>query len=428
MSTLPTPRRRRTPIRLATAGLTLLLSTTVLAGCDFDGAYDLPLPGSPVDEDEAFTVTAEFRDVLNVVPRSPVMVDDVVVGEVTEVERDGWQAMVTMRVREDVVLADSATAEIRQTSLLGEKYVALLDPPGGQAGDRLGEGDTIGLSDTGRNPEVEEVLGALSYLLSGGGVGQIRTISTELNKVMSGRTDRIQSLLRNLDDLVGTLDDQKQDIIGAMESVNRLAKTLVAEKDTIQSALDATGPALAVLNRQHDSLTAMLDQLDQLGRVGTRVIGATKEDLLAVLGHLRPILRKLNEAGESLPRGLSLLISFPFPQEAAETVQGDYADATFALDFDLAQLFPDGEVPLTRDLRRQLRRVLEELGLELPELPGVPGLPDGPGVPGLPGLPGGRDGGGRGNGGQGNGPALPGLPQLRGAVGTQGGLIGEGLG
>ena len=104
------------------------------SGCEFDGAYDLPLPGSPVDEDNSYEVTAEFADILNVVPRSPVMVDDVVVGEVTDVERVGWHAEVTLRVRDDVVLPDNAIADIRQVSLLGEKYVALEAPESGAVG------------------------------------------------------------------------------------------------------------------------------------------------------------------------------------------------------------------------------------------------------------------------------------------------------
>ena len=53
------------------------------------------------------------------------MVDDVTVGEVTDVERVGWHAKVTILVRKDVDLPDNAIAEIRQVSLLGEKYVAL---------------------------------------------------------------------------------------------------------------------------------------------------------------------------------------------------------------------------------------------------------------------------------------------------------------
>jgi phospholipid/cholesterol/gamma-HCH transport system substrate-binding protein len=375
--------------------LSIALVVPALAACDFEGAYDLPLPGNPVDADDAFTVTASFADVLNVVPRSPVMVDDVVVGQVSEVEREGWAAEVTLQVRKDVTVSDDVTAEIRQTSLLGEKYVALVEPRRRRVG-RLEEGDHIPLASTGRNPEVEEVLGALSFLLSGGGVGQIRTISTELNKVMSGRTGRIQHLMRGLDDLVGTLDEQKHDIIDAMESINSLADTLVREKKTIQDALDATGPALEVLNRQHRQLMTMLGQLDELGRVGTRVIGATKEDMLATLRHLQPILQRLNETGESLPRGLSLLLSFPFPQEAADTVLGDYANASFALEIDLTKFAPvpggdGGDGPL----------------------PGLPGVPDLPGP--------------LGGGGDGPLTGLPGVP-LRGSVGTGGGLLEEGLG
>lgn len=392
-------------------GLTGLVSLAVavplLGACDFDGAYDLPLPGSPVSGEQTYTVTAEFDDVLNVVPRSPVMVSDVVVGEVDEVERDGWNAVVRLKIRSDIELPDNAVAEIRQTSLLGEKYVDLGDPPG-RARGRLEDGDRLDLSDTGRNPEVEEVLGALSFLLSGGGVGQIKQISDEVNDMLSGRTDDVRSLFGQLEELVGGLDDQKDDIVSAMESLNRLASTLNKESRTITDAIEATGPALDVLNEQHDQLVAMLAQLDRLGEVGTRVINGTKEDLLADLDHLRPILRKLNETGESLPRGLSLLISFPFPEQASEIVKGDYANAKFALDVSL----------------EGLTQLIEQPGggggggtIPLPDIPGLPDLPDIP-LPDIPGLP-----------------TLPGLGRAGTAgytqdaeVGTGGGLLAGGMG
>lgn len=358
--------RRRSALRgaagrLRTGAVLALVTGVLVSGCEFDGAYDLPLPGSAVDEERSFLVTAEFDDVLNVVPRSPVMVDDVPVGEVTEVDLDRWHAVVTLRVRDDVELPDDVTAQIQQTSLLGEKYVALEAPRGGGRG-RLGEGDEIPLSATGRNPEVEEVLGALSFLLSGGGVGQLATISKELNDVMSGRTDRLRHLLGSLDSVVGTIDQQKGDIIRAMESMNRLARTLNKEKRTIAGALDVMGPAVAVLSAQHAELMRMLRSLDRLGRVGARVINASREDLLDSLRHLEPVLKQLNAAGDSLPRGLSLMVSFPFPQEASEVVKGDFANTEIRADISL-----------------------ENLDLNLPELPEPPDLPD-PEVP-IPPLP-----------------------------------------
>jgi phospholipid/cholesterol/gamma-HCH transport system substrate-binding protein len=321
----------------------LLVLAFVGTSCRFDGAYDLPLPGGKaVKSGDAITITAEFTDALNVVPRTAVMVDDVPVGQVSQIDRVGWHAKITMQVRKDLDLPANAVAEIRQTSLLGEKYVALLPPSGTSPTGRLADGDDIPLSATSRNPEVEEVLGALSFVLSGGGIGQLRTISSELNKMMTGRTEDMRDLLGRINTLVATLDDQKGDIIRAMEGIDRLSATLNRERQTIGDAIDAIGPAVKVLNDQHQALVTMLRELDKLGQVGTRVIRGSRANLVATLRHLGPSLRELADAGDSLPRGVGLMASFPFPKEAADLAKGDYANALFYMKFDLNKLFGPG--------------------------------------------------------------------------------------
>jgi len=351
--------------RLRTTAAAVAAGALLLTGCEFDGAYDLPLPGSPVDEDNSYEVTAEFADILNVVPRSPVMVDDVVVGEVTDVERVGWHAQVTLRVRDDVELPDNAIADIRQVSLLGEKYVALESPESGASDSRLGEGDNIPLSATGRNPEVEEVLGALSFLLSGGGVAQLGTIVEELNHVMSGREDRLRVLLGSLEEVVGTLDAQKADIIRALEAMNNLTATLNAERQTVTDALDATGPAIEVLADQEAELVEMLSSLDRLGVVGTRVIRASKRDLINSLEHLEPVLTELNAAGDELAPGINLLVSFPFPKEASDVVKGDYANTSIRAEISLDNFVTGGggdppiEVPDPVEVLDDVQKCLE---------------------------------------------------------------------
>jgi phospholipid/cholesterol/gamma-HCH transport system substrate-binding protein len=334
----------RQPARIRPLAIVALLVIAFLvSSCRFDGAYDLPLPGGKaVDPDKAITITAEFTDALNVVPRTAVMVDDVPVGQVSQIDRVGWHAKITMQVRKDLDLPGNTVAEIRQTSLLGEKYVALMPPSGTAPSGRLSDGDNIPLSSTSRNPEVEEVLGALSFVLSGGGIGQLRTISTELNKMMNGRTEDMRDLLGRINTLVGTLDDQKGDIIRAIEGIDHLAATLNKEKKAIGAAIDAIGPALKVLNEQHDALVTMLRELDKLGQVGTRVIRGSRDNLVSTLRHLEPSLRELADAGDSLPRGVGLMASFPFPKEAADLAKGDYANALFYMKFDLNKLFGSG--------------------------------------------------------------------------------------
>ena len=134
--------------------LALGLAVTLLTGCDFS-VYELPLPGGAKTGDDPITVKARFRDVLDLVPQSTVKVNDVTVGKVTDVSLSGETAVVTMVIRRDVDLPDNALGELRQTSLLGEKFVSLAAPESGASADRLADGDVIPLDRTGRNPEVE---------------------------------------------------------------------------------------------------------------------------------------------------------------------------------------------------------------------------------------------------------------------------------
>src|SRR6478672_3962983 len=141
-----------------------VLGVMALSSCDAS-VYSLPLPGGPDVGEDPMTVKVEFADVLDLVPQSTVKVNDVSVGKVTAIDLEGYQALVTMEVRRDVDLPGNAIAELRQTSLLGEKFVELSAPAEGAIPARLGDGATIPIARAGRNPEVEEVLGALSLLL-----------------------------------------------------------------------------------------------------------------------------------------------------------------------------------------------------------------------------------------------------------------------
>jgi len=341
-----------TSIRAPKHLLVTLAASVLLTGCSFS-IHDLPLPGKNVSEEASFEVKADFADALNVVPRTAVMVGDVPVGQVEEIVREGWHARVTMRVNKNVVLPDNAVAELRQTSLLGEKFIALSAPrdnSGALSGaGRLGEGDIIPLGQTGRNPEVEEVLGALSFLLSGGGLGQLQTITQELNAMMDGRTGNLREVLEQLNTLVGTLNSQRGDIVRAMDALNGLSATLVDEKDAIGDALDAAGPAIEVLQGQHDELVDALDELDKLGSVGTDVINAVKDDLIIELRHLEPLLRNLANTGKPLVKGLVSALSYPFPIDAANTIHGDYANVVFKMQFKLTPVSQGGLLPTTPD-------------------------------------------------------------------------------
>ena len=438
--------------RLARAVAVGLTGTVVLAGCDFD-VYSLPLPGGTDVGDDAMTVTVQFEDVLDLVPQSSVKVNDVSVGKVTEVRLDGYTAEVTLALRKDVELPDNAVAQIRQTSLLGEKFVSLDAPETGESAEPLGDGDTIELADTGRNPEVEEVLGALSLLLNGGGVAQLKLITQELNKALTGREDAARSVLSQIETFTGTLDDNKADIVDAIEALDRLAKETRGQQDDINSALDELPSALTSIDGQRQDLVKMLQALNELGDVGVRVIEASKEATIDSITQLQPVLTELANSGDAFVKAFHVFLTYPFvdevvgrdPQVARNLHMGDYTNLSITLDIDLTEGLPDapgipnlpcveldqipplGPLPPLSEL---CEGVIDEINecLASPSLKNCQGLPEfliNEVCAQLP-IPGICPGGGGGGGGGGLPTALPtiqlpdlGLPDL-----SQSGLAG----
>ncbi|WP_460648638.1 MCE family protein [Kribbella endophytica] len=307
---------------------------TLLSGCDFS-VYSLPLPGGAKIKGPSYTVTVEFTDVLDLVPKSTVKVDDVTVGTVEKVWLDGFVAKVRIKLPKSLELPDNARATIRQTSLLGEKFVSLA-PPGGTEKPRgkLENGELIPLSRTTSNVEVEEVLSALSLLLNGGGVAQLQIITQELNKALTGNEPAIRSVLTQLNTFVGTLDTNRQKIVTAITAVDALAKKLNAQKATLATAIDSLPKSIKTLDQQRAALVKTLQALANLGNTATRVITASQKDLVANLKSLYPVLTKLAEAGENLPKSLELLLTYPFPDAAADAVQGDFTNLVITLDVD----------------------------------------------------------------------------------------------
>ncbi|MFJ2932345.1 MCE family protein [Streptomyces sp. NPDC087219] len=306
-------------------GLAVVLGVTPGNPFRFDGIEDLPLPGGADLGPHPYTVTAELDDVLSLVPQSAVKVNDVAVGRVTAIElgADTWSARVTLKINGDVRLPAGAGARLEQSSLLGEKYIQLVAPPKDDGG-RLTDGSVIPLTRTSRNTEVEEVFGALSLLLNGGGVNQLKTITRELNAALGGREPEVRSMLRRVNTLVTTLDAHRGDITRALDGLNRLSATLAGRKKDVDTVLTGLSPGLKTLENQRGSLLTMLRALDTLSGVAVTTVDASKKDMVADLKALAPTLTALADAGADLPESLQVLLTYPFTDEVLRGVKGDY--------------------------------------------------------------------------------------------------------
>jgi len=366
--------------RLVAAGLALVAGVA-LTGCEYKGGDSLPLPGA-IGGKDTYRVTMVFSDATNLVPKETCRTNDTVVGSVESVELDeNLKARVTCRIKDSVSLPANVIASLRETSLLGERYVGLDPAPGTEPQGTLKPGAEVPEASTRADPNAEMVLGALSQLLNGGSLGSIQTISRELNAALS--SSDFKATARQLRLVVGTLNDRRSDITATLDAMDKLAGRLAKQKKVLGQALDAVPGGLAVLDRQRPKLTRTLLTLGRLSRVAVPLIERSKANTVADLKHVAPVLTELFKQGDELAKALERIASFPFPSTFLDTVKGDYGGmyASIALDIDsLNALLAGGSQPPVPG------RTADEPSLPGLQLPGLPALP------GLPGLPLGVDG------------------------------------
>ncbi|RDH78380.1 MCE family protein [Mycolicibacterium moriokaense] len=324
--------------------LTLALScgALTLTGCSFQGLNSLPLPGAVGRGPDAVTYHVELANVATLESNSPVMVNDVVVGSVgkmTVATDPQWHANVDISVKPDVVIPANAVATVGQTSLLGSMHVALNAPLGEKPSGRLQPGSTIPLNNSSTYPSTERTLSSLSAVVNGGGLGQIGDVIHNFNAALSGREPQIRELLTRLDNFIGVLDAQRENIIAAIQQLNRVAGTFAGQRDVIDRALKDIPPALDVLIKERPQLTTALDKLGKFSDTATKLVNDAGDDLVTDLQNLGPVLGKLADIGPDLNLALLWATAFPYGPAFADSItKGDYINLYASFDLTYPKL------------------------------------------------------------------------------------------
>ncbi|ALG85795.1 MCE family protein [Gordonia phthalatica] len=313
-----------------------LVSVLTLTGCA--GIQSVPLPGGVDVGDNPRTYKIQFDDILDLVPQSVVKQDGIPVGQVTKVEvpKDSWNAVVTVKVKNSVDLSDKASASVQQTNLLGEKFVALNESPEATpATPRQPESQTIQSSRTRTVTDIEQLLGALSMLLNGGGINQLEPIITSLNEALGDRPSAVRSLLKQSEILIGNLNRQRDDIIRAVDGVSRLSDRANQQTDQIERILNELPAGVKVLEEQRPQFVDLLTKLDDLGDVGTAILGKAHDEIITDLKALRPILSELSKSAQDAVTAIPLIPTIPFPDDLLPGVHGDSTNLFMTVDLRL---------------------------------------------------------------------------------------------
>lgn len=271
---------------LAGAGLMALLGTTTACGPTLG---DLPLPGTGVSGDTV-TLTMEFDNALNLAKGATVKVDGVDGGRVIKVVADDFHAKATVKVKKSADMLEGATARLRYTTPLGELYIDVTNPA---TGAPIKSGESLSLKDTSTAPTVEDALSQASLLINGGGLGQLQTVTTELNKALGGKEGTWRDLLTQTSSFMAQVNATSHDIDRALNALNSTSQTLHARQATINRALTEITPAANTLREETPDFTKLLVALNSFAAQANTTVDASRANILNAIQEAAPTLASL---------------------------------------------------------------------------------------------------------------------------------------
>jgi phospholipid/cholesterol/gamma-HCH transport system substrate-binding protein len=276
-----------------TGTLLAALVVSLTAACSLDPTR-LPVPGSFVAGD-TYGVKVEFSSVLNLPARAKVDFGGVRVGVLDRVQLVGTTAVAYVDISKSVTLPQNTRAELRQATVLGDIYIALM-PPDNPAPTSLRNGDTIPLSNTVPADNIEDILRGVSNLVTGGTLNTLQETVVNFNKAFPkdpAEQDRIRRKLSSVLHDLAVNQDKIDDILASTQSVT---STLITESPVLDR-LTADGPArLDAMSGVLPNVIQLLVYLQDLGRGGNELLVPHTLDFIQMLSYVTPIVGSIATA------------------------------------------------------------------------------------------------------------------------------------
>jgi virulence factor Mce-like protein len=286
----------RAKAAIAIGGAAILSS-----GCATNGLASLPLPAPGVGSG-GYTLTAVFASALNLPMNAKVKLAGANVGDVQSMVARNYTAVVTLRVKDGVLLPKGSTAELRTATPLGDVFLSLRPPAQADPNaPMLRDGDTIGLESTAAASTVESVLSSAAVLVNGGTVRNFTNIINGVGKATGDNGHAFGELLRKTSRLLGTLDARTAQMSTALTELSGLADELDAKDRAITELVTAAGPGTDALASNTTQLSNLTVQVGDTARLLARfpTLGGTDTSGRSIIRDANTIAGAANDIAVS---------------------------------------------------------------------------------------------------------------------------------
>lgn len=268
------------------------------AGCSLDPTR-LPVPGSYVPGDK-YTIKVEFSSVLNLPGRAKVDFGGVRVGVLDRVQLVGSTAVAYVDVAKNILLPQNTRAELRQATVLGDIYIALL-PPDNPAPAALRDGDTIPLRNTLPADNVEDILRGVSNLVSGGALNTLQETVINFNKAFPKDPAEQERIRTKLAGVLRDLAANQAAIDEILSSAENLSSGVIDDTGVVERLLSEGPGKLEAMTGVLPDIIQLLVDFQDLGRSGAQLLVPNAPDFIQMLSYITPLVGSVATADTTVP-------------------------------------------------------------------------------------------------------------------------------
>lgn len=297
---------------LAVTGLATLLLMMLLSNGSFVARTDYK---------------AVFTDVTGVVKGDDVRIAGVSVGAVKSIEivnRD--RAVVTFSVNSDTPLTENTNVQLRFRNLVGQRYFSLTQGSDG-AKSTLKAGSTIPEERTQEALDLNVLLNGfkpvfqalspedtnkLAYELiqtiqgEGGNVENLLASTSSLTNTLAGRDKLVGDVIANLSEVLDTVGSRDRELTSTIDTLQQFITGLKDDREAILGSVDSiSGLAVETSDLLEKGRPALTEDIKQLRALtGNLTKKTAKQDNLKVLSDSIEVLPiKMNKLGNSATHG-----------------------------------------------------------------------------------------------------------------------------
>ena len=221
----------------ALAALTLGLASA----CAVDPT-EIPLPGTRIG-DASYPINIEFSSVLSLNAKAKVDAGGVQVGTLDHLTLVGNTAVAVVNIFSDIKLPKNTRAELRQTTLLGDMYIALTKPDE-PSSDFLNKGDTIPLKNTAPPDSIEDLLRGVSIVVNGGDFTGIADVMRSFHQVFGKNPEEVAGMQKQLSDMLSDIAAHRAALDQLLISAEGFSDAAAANARTLAELEKELSPAL----------------------------------------------------------------------------------------------------------------------------------------------------------------------------------------